>query len=64
VLILDQGKRALGFLIAGVLGVEPLEPPDAAAGVVRGVAPASTGAVTVLGADELAAEAGRLFGGR
>jgi purine-binding chemotaxis protein CheW len=64
VLILDQGKRALGFLIAGVLGVEPLEPPEAADGMVRGVASASTGAVTVLGADALATEAERLFGGR
>ena len=27
VLILDQGKRALGFLIGGVLGVETLAPP-------------------------------------
>jgi len=65
VLILEHGKRALGFLIAGVLGVEPLAPPeDAAPGVVRGVAAARTGAVTVLAADALATEAERLFGGR
>jgi purine-binding chemotaxis protein CheW len=64
VLILDHGKRALGFLIAGVLGVEPLEPSGEAAGLVRGVAAASAGAVTVLGADALASEAERLFGGR
>ena len=67
VLILDQGKRTLGFLIGGVLGVEtltlaPLE--EAAPGVVRGVAAASWGAVTVLGAEALAGDASRLFGGK
>jgi purine-binding chemotaxis protein CheW len=65
VLILEQGKRALGFLIGGVLGVEPLAPPgEASDGLVRGVAAARAGAVTVLGAEALAAEAERLFGGR
>jgi purine-binding chemotaxis protein CheW len=65
VLILDHGKRALGFLIGGVLGVEPLEPPqDAAPGLIRGVAAARAGAVTVLGAEALSSEAARLFGGR
>ena len=65
VLILDQGKRTLGFLIGGVLGVETLAAPeDAGPGVVRGVAAASWGAVTVLGAEALAGEASRLFGGK
>jgi len=65
VLILDQGKRALGFLVGGVLGVEAIvPPPDAPAGLVRGVASASVGAVTLLGVEALAAEAERLFGGR
>ena len=65
VLILDQGKRALGFLIGGVLGVEPLEPQgDGAPGVVRGVAAGRAGAVTVLAPEALAGEAQRLFGGR
>jgi purine-binding chemotaxis protein CheW len=65
VLILDLGKRTLGFLIGGVLGVEALAPPEEGApGVVRGVAAASAGAVTVLGAEALASEAERLFGGR
>jgi purine-binding chemotaxis protein CheW len=65
VLILDQGKRALGFLIAGVLGVEAILPPDGAGpGLVRGVAAAASGAVTLLGADALAGEAERLFGAR
>jgi purine-binding chemotaxis protein CheW len=65
VLILDHGKRALGFLIGGVVGVEAIAPlADAAPGLVRGVAPLSAGAVTLLGADALAAEAERLFGAR
>jgi purine-binding chemotaxis protein CheW len=65
VLILEDGKRALGFLIGGVLGVEPLVPPeDGTPGLVRGVAAAAAGAVTVLGLDALAADAERLFGGR
>jgi purine-binding chemotaxis protein CheW len=65
VLILDHGKRALGFLIGGVLGVEPLAAPSEAATVlVQGIAAASTGAVTVLGAAALVAEAERLFDGR
>ncbi len=65
VLILDHGKRALGFLIGGVLGVERIAPPEGAApGLVRGVAAASAGAVTLLGADALVSDAERLFGGR
>ena len=65
VLILDQGKRTLGFLIGGVVGVEPLAPiEDGPTGLVRGVAAASVGAVTVLGPEALASEAERLFGAR
>ena len=65
VLLLEHGKRALGFLIGGVLGVEPLEPQgEASPGVVRGVAAGRAGAVTVLAPDALAGEAQRLFGGR
>ncbi len=65
VLILDQGKRALGLLIGGVLGVEPIPAPvDAPRAIVRGVAPAAGGAVTLLGADALTGEAERLFGAR
>jgi purine-binding chemotaxis protein CheW len=65
VLILDHGKRALGFLIGGVVGVEAIAPlADGAPGLVRGVAPVASGAVTLLGADALAAEAERLFGAR
>jgi purine-binding chemotaxis protein CheW len=65
VLILDQGKRALGLLIGGVLGVEPLAPPeDAPRAIVRGVASARAGAVTVLGPEALAEQSVALFGGR
>jgi purine-binding chemotaxis protein CheW len=65
VLILDQGKRTLGFLIGGVVGVETLAPPEEdPQGVIRGVAAGAVGAVTVLGAEALATEAERLFGGR
>jgi purine-binding chemotaxis protein CheW len=65
VLILEHGRRALGFLIGGVLGVEPLAPlEDGAPGLVRGVAAAGAGAVTVLGPEALAVDAERLFGGR
>jgi purine-binding chemotaxis protein CheW len=65
VLLLDHGKRALGLLVGGVLGVEPLEAQgEAAPALVRGVASARAGAVTVLGADALVAQASRLFGGR
>ena len=65
VLLLDHGKRALGLLIRGVVGGEPLAPPeDARATLVRGVAQARAGAVTLLGPDALAREATALFGGR
>jgi purine-binding chemotaxis protein CheW len=64
VLVLDQGKRALGVLVGGVLGVEPVPPPaDGGGGLVRGVAAGASGAVTLLGAEALHAEAARLFGG-
>ncbi|MGC3999800.1 MAG: chemotaxis protein CheW [Anaeromyxobacter sp.] len=65
VLILeDQGKRALGFLIGGVQGVEPLTPGSEAPGLVRGVAAAGAGAVTVLGVGPLLETALGLFGER
>jgi purine-binding chemotaxis protein CheW len=65
VVILERDKRSLGLLIAGVLGVEPLTPAEGTAdGVVRGVATASMGAVTLLAPDALAAAAAALFGGK
>ncbi len=66
VLILEHGRRALGFLIGGVIGVEAITPSEEAApGLIRGVAPAANGAaVTLLAAEALASEAERLFGAR
>ncbi len=65
VLILEHAKRALGFLIGGVLGVEAIALPEGTdPGLVRGVAPAASGAVTLLAPDALAGEAERLFGAR
>ena len=64
VLILDHGKRALGLLIAGVVGVEALEGPPETPGpaLVRGVSPSRTGAVTLLSTGPLVEQATRLFG--
>ena len=64
VIILERDKRALGLLIAGVLGVEPLTTGEGGpTGVVQGVAAASMGAVTVLAPARLALAAAALFGG-
>jgi purine-binding chemotaxis protein CheW len=63
VLILDQGKRALGILIGGVQGVEELEPPAGDDKVlVRGVIASGTGAVSVLSPEALLRAAVALFG--
>ncbi|WP_242392078.1 chemotaxis protein CheW [Anaeromyxobacter oryzisoli] len=65
VVILDQDRRTLGFLVGAVAGVEPLAPPaEGGAGLVRGVTAARAGAVTVLGAAALMDAAVALFGGR
>ncbi|HVO20322.1 MAG TPA: chemotaxis protein CheW [Anaeromyxobacter sp.] len=63
VLILDQGKRALGILIGGVQGVEEIEPPQGEDKVlVRGVTAAGAGAVSVLSPEALFQAAIALFG--
>jgi purine-binding chemotaxis protein CheW len=66
VVVLDRDRRALGILIDGVLGVEPLDPPEGggAATLVRGVASVKGLAVTVLDPEALAAQSHALFGGR
>ena len=65
VLVLDQGKRALGVLIAGVQGVEDLEPPASdARAMVRGVVGGRAGAVTLLSPEPLFQAAVELFGER
>ena len=66
VLVLDpQGRRALGVLIGGVVGVEELAPPDdASPGLVRGVVSGRAGAVTLLGAEAPTRQAEALFASR
>jgi purine-binding chemotaxis protein CheW len=65
VLVLDQGKRALGMLIAGVGGVEDLElPANQATALVRGVVAGREGAVTALSPEQLIQAAVELFGER
>jgi purine-binding chemotaxis protein CheW len=63
VLVLDQGKRALGILIGGVLGVEDVELPagEGARALVRGVVAARGGAVTLLAPEALFQAAVELF---
>ena len=66
VLVLDQGKRALGILIGGVLGVEDVEAPtgEGARALVRGVVAGKAGAVTLLAPEALFQAAVELFGER
>jgi purine-binding chemotaxis protein CheW len=65
VLILDQGKRAIGLLIGAVVGVEPLEQPaEDVRALVRGVVASGAGAVTLLCGEALLAAAAGLFGER
>ncbi len=66
VLVLDQGKRALGILIGGVQGVEEVEPPavEGPPALVRGVVAARAGAVTLLSPEALLQAAVQLFGER
>jgi len=65
VLVLDQGKRAVGVLIAGVQGVEEVEPPAGEGeALVRGVVASGAGAVTVLSPEALLTSMVELFGER
>ncbi len=65
VLILERDRRALGFLVGAVLGVEALAPGDGGAGgIARGVSATRIGAATLLAPEALAVEAEGLFGGR
>ena len=66
VLVLDQGKRALGILIGGVQGVEDVEPPatEGVQALVRGVVAGRAGAVTLLSPEALFQAAVQLFGER
>jgi purine-binding chemotaxis protein CheW len=64
VLVLDRDRRALGLLVAQVIGVEPLAPERAEppGSMVRGVGHLGGGAVTLLDPDEVARRASTQFG--
>ncbi len=66
VLVLERDRRALGFLVDVVIGVEPLEPPDrpGAGPPVKGLSALRGESVTLLDPDALAAMAQGLFRGR
>jgi len=66
VLVLDRERRALGFLVDAVLGVEPVDPPDRPGDglPVKGLSTVRGSPVAVLDPDALAAAAQRLFRGR
>lgn len=65
VIVLERDRRGLGILVAGVLGVEAVEPPRAepreAAALARGVVAVRGMAVTLLDPDALEALAVALF---
>ncbi len=65
VIVLDRERRALGFLVEGVTGVEPVDPPARAADglLVKGLSAVRGAPVAVLDPDALAAAAQRLFRG-
>jgi purine-binding chemotaxis protein CheW len=65
VLVLDRERRALGFLVDEVLGVEPVDPPDRAGDglPVAGLSTVRGSPVAVLDPDALAAAAQGLFRG-
>ena len=64
VLLLEGDRRALGFLVGAVLGVDAIVPAGERTGIARGVAATRIGAATVLAADALAEAADALFTGR
>ncbi len=65
VIVLDRDRRALGFLVEGVSGVEPVDPPARPADglPVKGLSAVRGAPVAVLDPDALAAAAQRLFRG-
>ena len=66
VLVLERDRRALGFLVDGVLGVEPIDPPTTPGDglPVKGFSSVRGSPVAILDPDALAAAAGQLFRGR
>ena len=63
--MLDRERRALGFLVDEVLGVEPVDLPDRSGErlPVKGLSTVRGSPVAVLDPDALAAAAQRLFRG-
>ncbi len=66
VLVLDRERRALGFLVDAVLGVEPVDPPDRPGDrpAVKGLSAVRGSPVAILDPDALAQAAHGLFRGR
>ena len=66
VVVLDRERRALGFLVDEVLGVEAVGPAERPGDglPVKGLSSVRGGLVAVLDPDALAAAAARLFRGR
>jgi purine-binding chemotaxis protein CheW len=66
VIVLERDRRALGFLVDGVIGVEPVDEPERRgdAPPVRGLSSLRGSPVTVLDPDALAEAAQALFRGR
>lgn len=65
VLVLDRERRGLGFLVEGVMGVEPVGPLERPGETpVRGLATVRGAPVSVLDPDALCEAAHRLFGVR
>jgi purine-binding chemotaxis protein CheW len=66
VLVLERERRALGFLVDLVTGVEAVDPPPVPGDglPVKGLSAVRGSPVTILDPDALAAAAGELFRGR
>ena len=66
VIVLERERRALGFLVDGVIGVEPIDPPERPGDglPVKGLSSLRGAPVAILDPDALAAAAERLFRGR
>lgn len=65
VVVLEQERRALGFLVDGVIGVEPIDPPATPGDglPVKGLSSVRGAPVAILDPEALAAAAARLFRG-
>ncbi len=66
VIVLERDRKALGFLVDGVIGVEPIDPPErpGEGPPVTGLSSLRGAPVAVLDPDALAARVQGLFRGR